>query len=390
MLAYLDHHATTPCEPAVVEAMAPWWTERFANPANRLQRQALEAAAAVELARNRLRELLEAGDARVVFTSGATEANNLALKGVAEAALAGGNPRRRLVSVVTEHRAVLDPLQHLSRAGLAAPGGSPTGFPLSLLPVGPDGRLDPAVLEAALGPDVLLVSVMAANNEIGALQPLAAIAPLCRAHGALLHVDAAQAVGHIPLAMAALGIDLLSLSGHKFYGPKGVGALLLRRGVRISPQQHGGGQEDGLRAGTLAVPLIVGLARALELACADRQQRAERLGGLRDRLWAGLDALGGLSLNGPPPGPLRLPHNLNVSVAGVDGNRLHQLLRHRIAISSGSACSQGSPSHVLAALGRSRAEAAASIRFGLGRGTTEAEITAAIAAVTDAVAALRP
>ena len=380
MLAYLDHHATTPCDPEVVAAMAPWWTERFANPANRLQRPALEAAAAVEQARGRLRELLGAGDARVVFTSGATEANNLALKGVVEAALASGNPRRRLVSVVTEHRAVLDPLRHLSHRG--------SGLPLTLLPVRPDGLLDPAALEAVLGPDVLLVSVMAANNEIGVLQPLATIASCCRAHGALLHVDGAQAIGHIPLAMAALGIDLLSLSGHKLYGPKGVGALLVRRGVRLSAQQHGGGQEEGLRAGTLAVPLIVGLGVALQQAMADRQQRAERLGALRDRLWQGLAALGGLRRNGAASP--RLPHNLNVTVDGVDGNRLHQLLRRRIAVSSGSACSQGSPSHVLAALGRSRTEAAASIRFGLGRGTGEADIDEAITAVAEAVAALRP
>ena len=377
MLAYLDHHATTPCDPAVVAAMAPWWNEHWANPDSRLYRPALEAAAAVERARGQLAQSLGAPPQAVIFTSGATEANNLALKGTCELALEQGKPRRRLLSLVSEHRAVLDPLAYLGRHG----------FPLELLPVAPDGLVDLARLEAALGDDVLLVSVMAANNEIGVLQPLAAIAALCQRHGVLLHVDAAQAAGHIPLAMTELGIDLLSLSGHKFYGPKGVGALLVRPGLGLAPQLHGGGQQDGRRAGTLAVPLIVGLGEALVLAEADRADRAARLGALRDQLWAGLQQLGGMGLNGclAP----RLAHNLNVTVEGVDGQRLHQLLRRQLAVSSGSACSQGSPSHVLAALGRSRQEAAASIRFGLGRGSTEAEIDLALAAVTEAVIALR-
>ncbi|MFM9104786.1 MAG: cysteine desulfurase family protein, partial [Cyanobium sp.] len=210
---------------------------------------------------------------------------------------------------------------------------------------------------------------------------------LCRERGALFHCDAAQAVGHIPLAMEALGIDLLSLSAHKFYGPKGVGALLRRPGVALAPQQHGGGQEGGLRAGTAPVPLIVGLQAALETALADRQERARRLGALRDQLWSGLEPLGGIRVHGHRH--QRLAHNLNIGVDGVDGARLQGLLRRRIAVSSGSACSQGSPSHVLAALGCSRQEAAAAIRFGLGRGSGEAEINTAIAAVAEAVAELR-
>ena len=385
MLAYLDHHATTPCDPAVVAAMAPWWSDQFANPASRLYRPALEAAAAVDRAADRLRQGLGAAAAsQVVFTSGATEANNLALKGLAEAALAGGNPRRRFVSLVTEHHAVLDVLRYLERHG----------FGLTLLPVNGQGLVDPQALAAALGPDVLAVSVMAANNEIGAIAPLAALAPLVHSAGALLHVDAAQAAGHSPLAIEALGIDLLSLSGHKLYGPKGIGALLVGPGVqaaglRLAPQLHGGGQQDGLRAGTLPVPLIVGLAAALELALADREARAARLGALRDQLWTGLQALGGCRLNGPPPGPRRLPHNLNVTIEADDGNRLHQLLRRTLAVSSGSACSQGTPSHVLAALGRSRLEAAATIRFGLGRGTTADTIALALDTVGNAVATLR-
>jgi cysteine desulfurase len=377
MLAYLDHQASTPCDPAVLTAMAPWWSAHPANASSRGHRPGLEAAAAVERARSQVAAALATTPERVVFTSGATEANNLALKGVAEAALVGGSRRRRLVSLVSEHRAVLDPLRYLEGHG----------FPLTLLPVRSDGLLDPDMLDRALDDDVLLVSVMAANNEIGVLQPLAALAALCRARGALLHVDGAQAAGHIPLAMEALGIDLLSVSGHKCFGPPGVGALLLRPGVPLAAQLHGGGQEEGRRAGSVPVPLVVGLGEALRLAEADRTERAERLGALRDRLWAALAALGGITRNGAAAP--RLAHNLNVTVAGVDGAALHRLLRRSLAVSSGSACSQGAPSHVLAALGRSRAEAGASIRFSLGRTTTAAEIEAAITAVGEAVTALR-
>jgi cysteine desulfurase len=296
---------------------------------------------------------------------------------VAEAALERGESRRRLVTLATEHRAVLEPLAWLERHG----------FPLSVLPVSTDGLVDLERLEAALGPDTLLLSVMAANNEIGVLQPLDRIGRLCRERGVLFHCDAAQAVGHVPLAMEALGIDLLSLSGHKLYGPKGVGALLRRPGVPLAPQQLGGGQEGGLRGGTLPVPLIVGLGAALAGALADRQERARRLGALRDRLWRELESLGGVHRNGHPGHVL--PHNLNITIDGVDGTRLHRQLRRSLAVSSGSACSQGSPSHVLAALGLDRQATAASIRFGLGRGTTAAHIDAAVAAVRSAVAELR-
>ncbi|MEB3260784.1 MAG: cysteine desulfurase family protein [Cyanobacteriota bacterium] len=377
MLAYLDHHATTPCATAVVEAMEPWWRERFANPASRLHRPGLEAAAAVERARGQVGQALGMGEEAVVFTSGATEANNLALRGVVEAAREDGQRRCGLVTLATEHRAVLDPLAALARQGA----------PLTVLPVGSDGLVDLDRLAEALTPDTLLLSVMAANNEIGVVQPLEAIADLCRRQGVLLHCDAAQAVGHIPLSMAELGVDLLTLSAHKFYGPKGVGALLLRPGLRVAPQQLGGGQERGLRAGTLPVPLIIGLATALDLALADREERARRLGGLRDQLWGRLQELGGVERNGSAHHGL--PHNLNVTLTGVEGNRLHQLLRRRLAVSSGSACAAGSPSHVLAALGRDRREAAATIRFGLGRDTGPEEVDAAVAAVAEALSTLR-
>jgi cysteine desulfurase len=230
-VVYLDHQASTPCEPGVLEAMAPWWNSQAANPSSRLHRPGLLAAAAVEQARGRIATGLAVKPEQVVFTSGATEANNLALKGLAEAELEAGGRRRHLITVATEHRAVLDPLRHLERHG----------FPLTVLPVGPDGLLEPAALAAALRPDTLLVSVMAANNEIGVLQPLAAIGALCRERGIRFHCDAAQAVGHIPLQPAALGIDLLSFSGHKLGGPMGIGALVVGHGVKLVPQLHGGG-----------------------------------------------------------------------------------------------------------------------------------------------------
>ena len=373
---YLDHQATTPCDPAVVEAMAPWWSDAFANPSSRSHRPGLEAAAQLSLARERLARCLAVPADAVVFTSGATEANNLAIKGLCEARLTRG---RHIVTVATEHRAVLDPCRYLQSLG----------FELTVLPVQPDGLLDLHALAAALRPDTVLVSVMAANNEIGVLQPIADISALCRPQGIAVHVDGAQLVGHQRVEPLALGIDLLSLSGHKFYGPKGVGALLVAPGVELKPQLHGGGQEGGLRSGSVPLPLAVGLAEALERALADAPQRAERLAGLRDRLWQGLQPLEGVVLNGCLD--QRLAHNLNVSVEGVDGARLHSALRRRLALSGGSACSSssGEPSHVLLALGRSRQQAAASVRFGLGRANTAEQMDQALAWFTEQVQALR-
>lgn len=373
---YLDHQATTPCDPAVVEAMAPLWSDGFANPSSRSHRPGLEAAAQLTLARERLARCLAVPADAVVFTSGATEANNLAIKGLCEARLTRG---RHIVTVATEHRAVLDPCRYLQSLG----------FELTVLPVQPDGLLDLHALAAALRPDTVLVSVMAANNEIGVLQPIADISALCRPQGIAVHVDGAQLVGHQRVEPLALGIDLLSLSGHKFYGPKGVGALLVAPGVELKPQLHGGGQEGGLRSGSVPLPLAVGLAEALERALADAPQRAERLAGLRDRLWQGLQPLEGVVLNGCLD--QRLAHNLNVSVEGVDGARLHSALRRRLALSGGSACSSssGEPSHVLLALGRSRQQAAASVRFGLGRANTAEQMDQALAWFTKQLQALR-
>ncbi|MDA0291960.1 MAG: cysteine desulfurase family protein [Cyanobacteria bacterium] len=373
---YLDHQASTPCDPKVVAAMAPLWNEEFANPSSRSHLPGLAAAGQVEQAREVMAASFGVPPESMVFTSGATEANNLAIKGLCEARMARG---RHLITVATEHRAVLDPCRYLEKMG----------FGLTVLPVEADGLLDPARLEAALQPDTVLVSVMAANNEIGVLQPLAAIGALCRSHGAAFHCDAAQLVGHQQLKPLQLGIDLLSCSGHKFYGPKGCGALVVADGIELAAQLHGGGQEGGRRSGSLSTPLVVGLAAALQFALIDASEREQRLALLRDQLWCGLQQLGGIELNGALQP--RLAHNLNITVAGVNGTRLHSNLKKRLAVSGGSACSSatGEPSHVLLALGRSRLEAAASVRFGLGRSTTETQISATLEWFSQVLANLR-
>ena len=366
-----DHQATTPCAAEVVKAMAPYWSEEWGNPSSRQHRLGLTASAAVKLARRQIADALAVTPQRLVFTSGATEANNLALLGHARARGSG-----HLISVASEHHAVLDPLQQLQREG----------FRVTLLAPVADGLITPKQLEQAITPETRLVSVMAANNEIGVLQPLAALASICRDHGITFHSDGAQAFGHIPLEPDAMGVDLLSLSAHKLYGPKGIGALVLREGITIEPLQWGGGQEAGLRAGTLPTALIVGFAAAVRLAMAERESRQQRLAALRDQLWADLQhRLPGVLLNGALQP--RLPHNLNISLPGVNGSRLHRALRPHLTCSNGSACSNGAPSHVLQAIGRSRAEAEASLRLSLGRDTTSEDIQQAVIAISDAVAA---
>jgi cysteine desulfurase len=356
---YLDYHATSPVDERVWQAMMPYWREMFGNPASRGHSYGWEAQAAVELAREQVAASLNTTPERIIFTSGATEANNLAIKGVAAALYGHG---RHILTVQTEHRAVLEPCAYLESLG----------FRVTYLPVAADGLVDVEHLRAALQPDTILVSVMAANNEIGVHQPLAAIGAVCRERGILFHTDAAQAVGKIPLDLQTLPIDLLSLTAHKIGGPKGVGALFVRQSVPLVPQLHGGGQEQGWRAGTLAVPLVVGLGAALTLAMAEREREQARLLALRTHLWQELQKLEDVLLNGAwSP---RLAGNLNVTFLGVNGAELHRQLQPVVAVSSGSACSTGQPSHVLRALGRSAAQAASSVRFGLGRGTTEAEI----------------
>ena len=351
--------------------MAPYWTEHWGNPSSRQHRQGLTASAAIALARRQIAEALCIDPNRLIFTSGATEANNLALLGHARTHDGG-----HLISARTEHHAVLDPLAQLQREG----------FQISLLEPQPNGLITPAQLEEAIRPDTRLVSVMAANNEIGVLQPLKELAEICRDRGVVFHSDAAQAFGHIALEPDNLGLDLVSLSAHKLYGPKGIGALVIREGLELEPLQWGGGQEAGLRAGTLPSPLIVGFAAAVQQAMADRDERHRRLSELRDQLWNGLnDQLPSIERNGAAAP--RLAHNLNITLPGVSGSRLHRSLRPHLACSSGSACSNGAPSHVLQALGRSRADAEASLRLSLGRSTTASAVEQAIACIVEAVAA---
>lgn len=376
---YLDYNATTPLDPTVLEAMLPFLTEHFGNAASRTHPYGWVASQAVERARQQLAASIGAEPDELVFTSGATEACNTAIKGVAWA-LAGRG--RHLVTCATEHQAVLDPHRRLGREG----------WEVTVLGVDSFGRLLPEAVAEALRPDTVLVSVMLANNETGTLQPVAAIAERCRERGVLLHCDATQAVGKIPVDVRELGIDLLSFSAHKLYGPKGIGALVVRRRrprLPLQPLLDGGGHEGGLRAGTLNVPGVVGFARALELCLSDRDAEANRLAALRDKLRAGIvSRLDGVLENGHPTE--RLPNTLNLSFEDVDGGAL-LLGMTEVAVSSGAACSSGraEPSHVLLAMGRSRRQAAASIRFSLGRGTTAEHVDAAAASAVRVVSRLR-
>lgn len=374
---YLDHHATTPCDPGVVEAMLPYFTEHFGNAGSRQHSWGMRAAVAVDMAREQVARLIGAQPEEIVLTSGATESDNLAVLGVARA-----SERRHLVTVSTEHHAVLDPMRQLAGQG----------WSLTEVAVGADGVVDPDAVEAALRPDTALVSVMWGNNEIGAVHPVAEIARRCRERGVLVHTDAVQAAGRLALDVRSLGVDLLSLTAHKMYGPKGIGALWVRRGrpqVALEPLVYGGGQERGLRSGTLAVPLIVGFGAAAARAQAGLQQgEPERLSALAGRLWARLQELEGVFLNGPAEG--RLPGNLSVAFAGVTAAALMMEVRP-IAISAGSACSTGraAPSHVLLAIGRDPDLARGTLRFGVGRSTTEAQIDEVGERVVRAVQRLR-
>jgi cysteine desulfurase len=385
---YLDNHATTRVDPRVVEAMLPFFTQTFGNAGSTTHSFGWEAKQAADSAREVVAAAVGAKAKELIFTSGATESNNLALRGVAERYQ---NKGRHIVSVVTEHPSVLDPLARLGREG----------FEITLLPVisPPDpqaGRIRLEQVEAALRSDTILVSVMAANNEIGTRQPLAELGHLCRQRGVLLHTDATQAVGRIPIDVDELQVDLLSFTAHKLYGPKGVGALYVRRrapAVRLQALLDGGGQEWGLRSGTLNVPGMVGFARAVELCQAEMSSESVRLRQLRDHLYAGLSAaVSGVTLNGPALSPpeWRLAENLNVSFAGVDGEAL---LMHAkdLALSSGSACTSEhpEPSYVLRSLGVSEEAARSSIRFGLGRFNTAEEVDFAIGKIAETVGRLR-
>lgn len=375
---YLDHHSTTPVDPRVLEAMLPYFTAKFGNAASVNHAYGQEAAAAVENARAQVAALLGSEPSSIVFTSGATEANNLAIKGVLRAAAPGSH----FITTAAEHRAVLDPAKKLKRAG----------FGVTVLPVDEHGLVDPQRIDEAITEKTVLVSVMTANNEVGSLSSIEAIGGVCRRRGVPFHTDAAQALGRIPLDLASLPVDLMSGSAHKVYGPKGVGCLVVRRGeprIRVEPLFDGGGHERNLRSGTLAVPLIVGFGAACEIAAREMTSEAARLTALRTRLWSSLSsAVEGLILNGHPTA--RIPGNLNFSVEGVDGAALMAALT-RIAVSSGSACTTADPepSHVLRAMGRSDVLTRASLRFGLGRGNSSEEVDMAAALTADAIRRLR-
>ncbi|GGA44149.1 IscS subfamily cysteine desulfurase [Okeania sp. KiyG1] len=361
---YLDCNATTPLDERVLKTMLPYFTEHFGNPASVTHQYGWEAEAAVKKAREILASAINATPEEIVFTSGATEANNLAIKGAAEAYF---NKGKHIITITTEHNAVLDPCTYLQNLG----------FEVTYLPVNTDGIIDLTSLKTALRPDTILVSVMAANNEIGILQPLAKIGEICKENSVIFHTDAAQAIGKIPLDVQTMNIDLLSLTAHKVYGPKGVGALYVRRRhprVKLAPQIHGGGHERGMRSGTLYTPQIVGFGKAVEVAIAEMESEAKRLTTLRKQLWKKLQTVENIFLNGHPT--QRLPGNLNISVEGVDGQALLLGLQPVVAVSSGSACTSAkiAPSHVLAALGRSEKLAYASVRFGIGRFNTAEEI----------------
>lgn len=376
---YLDNHATTPLDKRVLEAMLPYFTEHFGNAASIGHVYGWEAEAAIKQARETLATAINATPEEIVFTSGATEANNLAIKGVAEAYFQKG---RHIITVETEHNAVLDPGNYLESLG----------FEVTYLPVQKDGLIDLNELAKNIRADTILVSVMAANNEIGVLQPLTEIGEICRERGVLFHTDAAQAIGKIPLNVETMKIDLMSLTAHKIYGPKGIGALYVRRRnprVKIAPQQHGGGHERGMRSGTLYTPQIVGFAKAVELGISEMASETKRLTNLRQHLWENLSPLGDIFLNGHPT--KRLPGNLNISVAGVDGSALLLALQPVVAVSSGAACTstKTAPSHVLIALGHTVELAYASIRFGIGRFNSEEEIDRVIHHVRSTIKSLR-
>lgn len=376
---YLDYNATTPCDPRVVDAMLPYFTRQFGNAASRTHAFGWQAEEAVNIAREQVASLIGAVPAEIVFTSGATEADNLALKGVFSMYARKGN---HIITAATEHKAVLDTCRQLEKAGAS----------ISYLPVGTDGRVDPAAVAEAIRPETILIAIMLANNETGALQPVKEIGAIAKERQVLFFCDATQAVGKIPVNVQELGIDLLSCSAHKFYGPKGVGAIYLRRRdprVKLTAQLDGGGHEKGVRSGTLNVPGIVGMGQAAAICQQELTEEASRLAGLRDMLEQGLLALGSVSVNGSTLH--RLPNTSNLSFGHADGRGLMPGFNKDVAVSSGSACTSAlmEPSYVLKAMGVSDELAYSSLRFSLGRFSTEEEISYAIEKVALTVRQLR-
>lgn len=376
---YLDHNSTTPMDPRVLEAMIPYFTENFGNAASRNHSFGWHAEEAVDYAREQIAQLIGADPKEIIFTSGATEGNNLGIKGVYEMYASKGN---HVITCTTEHKAVLDTCKHLEKLGAE----------VTYLEVQPDGLIDLKELEAAMRPTTILVAIMYANNEIGVIQPVKEISAIAKKHGALYFTDAVQAVGKIPVDVIADGIDIMSFTAHKMYGPKGVGALYVRRKnprVKVTAQIDGGGHERGMRSGTLNVPGIVGFGKAAEIAKLDMAADTERISKLRDKLENALKVIDETYVNGNPAH--RLPHVSNISFKYVEGEGLMMGFNKDIALSSGSACTSASlePSYVLKALGLGDDLAHSSLRFGLGRYTTEEQIDYTITAVTDTVLKLR-
>jgi cysteine desulfurase len=373
---YMDHNATTPLDPRVFDAMRPWLTDHFGNPSSATHEHGRQAREAVEAARAKVAALIGAESSEIVFTSGATEADNLAILGAASRLRGTGN---HIVTSRIEHKAVLDTCAYLEA----------NGFEVTRLPVDRYARVDPADVERAITDRTILVSIMYVNSEVGTIEPVEEIGAIARKRGVLFHCDAVQAVGKIEVDVGRMRVDLLAMSSHKMYGPKGVGALYVRRGVRIDPLLHGGGQERGLRPGTLNTPAIVGFGEACALRRAEMGPEAERLKELRERLWRGIEGrIGGVHRNGHPE--LRQPGNLNVSFECVEGESLILSMRD-VALSSGSACTSDSleTSYVLAAMGGPDALAHGSVRFGLGRGNTEAEVDEVVDRLEENVKRLR-
>ena len=374
---YMDYSATNPCDPRVVDTMIPWLREHFGNPASRSHAWGWEAEAAVEKAREQVAALIGADPREIVWTSGATESNNLALKGAAHFYKTKG---KHLITVKTEHKAVLDTCRELERQG----------FEVTYLDVQADGLLDMDVLKAAIRPDTIVVSVMFVNNEIGVIQDIAGIGALCREKGIVFHTDAAQATGRVEIDLQTLPVDLMSLTSHKTYGPKGIGALYVRRKprIRLEAQMHGGGHERGMRSGTLPTHQIAGMGEAYRIAKVEMHEENQRIRALHERMLNGLKDVEEVFLNGHAD--KRVPHNLNMSFNFVEGESLIMGIKG-LAVSSGSACTSASlePSYVLRALGRSDELAHSSLRMTIGRWTTEAEIDYAVATIKENVAKLR-
>ena len=377
MPIYMDYSATTPVDPRVAQKMIPYITEHFGNPASRSHPYGWEAEEAVEEARGQIAALVNADPREIVFTSGATESDNLALKGIAEFYQDRG---KHIITVKTEHKAILDTARELERKG----------FEVTYLDVLENGLIDLEVLKATIRPDTILVSVMMVNNEIGVILDVATIGEICRERGVFFHVDAAQATGKVEIDLQTLKVDLMSFSAHKTYGPKGIGALYVRRKprVRLEAQMHGGGHERGMRSGTLATHQIVGMGEAFRIAKEEMDVENARIKALRDRLWAGLSTMEEVHVNGDMN--QRVPHNLNVSFNFVEGESLMMAIKD-VAVSSGSACTSASlePSYVLRALGRSDELAHSSIRFTVGRFTTETEIDAVVKLLQEKIGKLR-